>query len=63
MLIGPAIANELNKNLGGKQLTGLDALTSLYVPVREIFLAGAIIALLALAVIPLIQKAEKKGEK
>lgn len=63
MLIGPAIANELNKRLGGQQLTGIDALTSLYVPVREIFLAGAIIALLALAVIPLIQKAEKKGEK
>ena len=63
MLVGPAIGNELNKNLGGEQTTGLDSLTSLYVPVREIFLAGAIIALLALAVIPLIQKAEKKGEK
>ena len=63
MLVGPAIANELNKNLGGKQLTGLDAITTLYVPVREIFLAGAIIALLALAVIPLIQRAEKMAEK
>ena len=60
MLAGPAIANTLNKNLGGGELSGEALLTSLYVPAREIFLAGAIIALLALAVIPLIRMAEKK---
>ena len=60
MLVGPAIANTLNKNLGGGELSGEALLTSLYVPAREIFLAGSIIALLALAVIPLIRKAEKK---
>ncbi len=59
MLIGPAIANTLNKNFGSGTLSGEAMLTSLYVPAREIFLAGAIIALLALAVIPLIRKAEK----
>lgn len=63
MLIGPAIANELNKRLGGQQLTGIEALTSLYVPVREIFLAGAIIALLAILVVPLIRKAEQMVQK
>ena len=64
MLVGPAIADALNKTFGtGEKLSGADALTGDSVPAREIFLAGAIIALLALAVIPLIQKAEKKGEK
>ena len=60
MLVGPAIANTLNKNFGGGELSGEALLTSLYVPAREVFLAGAIIALLALAVIPLIRMAEKK---
>lgn len=63
MLIGPAIANTLNKNLGGGELSGEALLTSLYVPAREIFLAGAIIALLALAVVPFIRMAEKKVNK
>ena len=63
MLIGPAIANTLNKNFGGGTLSGEAMLTSLYVPAREIFLVGSIIAILALAVIPLIQMAERKVNK
>jgi MFS family permease len=64
MLVGPAIADALNKAFGtGEKLTGADVLTADSVPAREIFLAGAIIALLALLVVPLIQKAEKKAEK
>ena len=63
MLVGPAIANTLNKNFGGGTLSGEALLTSLYVPAREIFLAGSIIAILALAVIPLIKMAERKVSK
>lgn len=63
MLVGPAIANTLNKNFGGGTLSGEAMLTSLYVPAREIFLAGSIIAILALAVIPLIKMAERKASK
>ena len=63
MLVGPAIGNALNTAFGEDiQLSGNDVLTASTAPAREIFLAGAIIALLALAVIPLIQKAEKKAE-
>ena len=61
MIIGPAIGNALNRQFGGDvELSGNDVLTSAYAPAREIFLAGAIIALLAIAVVPLIRKAEKK---
>ena len=63
MLIGPAIGNGLNKSFGGDELTGEAMMTTLYAPAREIFLAGAIISLLALAVVPLIQKAEAKVSK
>ncbi len=63
MLVGPAIANILNRTFGGGELSGEAMMTSLYVPAREIFLAGAIISLLALAVIPLIRKAEAKVAK
>lgn len=60
MLVGPAIGNALNERFGsGVEISGNDVLTASSAPAREIFLAGAIIALLALAVIPLIQKAEK----
>ena len=59
MLVGPAIGNALNKNFGGAELSGADLLTSAYAPAREIFLAGAIISLLAVVAVPLIRKAEK----
>ena len=61
MIVGPAIGNVLNRQFGSNvELSGNDVLTSAYAPAREIFLAGAIIALLAIAVVPLIRKAEKK---
>ncbi len=64
MIVGPAIGNALNEAFGtGDEITGNEALTTSLVPAKEIFLAGAIIALLALAVIPLIRKAEKTAEK
>lgn len=59
MIAGPAIGNAINKT-SGEMLEGADAMTSAYLPAGEIFLAGAIFALLALAVIPLIRKVEKK---
>ncbi len=65
MIIGPAIGNALNEAFGSDvEISGSDVLTTSSAPAREIFLAGAIIALIALAVIPLIRKAEKTvGEK
>lgn len=61
MIVGPAIGNFLNEQFGsGVEISGNDVLTASSAPAREIFLAGAIIALLALAVVPLIRKAEKK---
>ena len=47
MVVGPAIGNAINKT-SGQALEGADAMTSAYMPTAEIFLAGAIIALLAL---------------
>lgn len=61
MIVGPAIGNALNEAFGSDvEISGSDVLTTSSAPAREIFLAGAIIALVALAVIPLIRKAEKK---
>ena len=61
MIAGPAIGNAINKT-SGELLEGADAMTSAYLPAGEIFLAGAIVALLALAVVPIIRKAEKNAE-
>ena len=64
MLVGPAIGNALNQRFGsGAQLEGNDVLTAATAPAREIFLAGAIISLLALLAIPLIRMAEEKIKK
>ena len=64
MLAGPAIGNALNAAFGEDiKLSGNDVLTASTAPAREIFLAGAIIALLAIADVPLIRKAEKMVEK
>ena len=59
MIVGPAIGNAINKT-SGQMLEGADAMTSAYLPAGEIFLAGGLIALLALAVVPIIRKAEAK---
>ena len=61
MIVGPAIGNAINRT-SGQMLEGADAMTSAYLPAAEIFLAGAIIALLSLAVVPIIRWAEKKKE-
>ncbi len=61
MIAGPAIGNAINKT-SGELLEGADAMTSAYLPAGEIFLAGAVIALLALAVVPIIRKAEKNAK-
>ena len=64
MIVGPAIGNALNQKFGtGIALEGNDVLTASTAPAREIFLAGAIIALLAVAAIPLIRMAEEKIKK
>lgn len=64
MIVGPAIGNALNEAFGSDvEISGSDVLTTSSAPAREIFLAGAMIALVALAVIPLIRKAEKKVEE
>ena len=64
MLVGPAIGNALNQRFGsGAQLEGNDVLTAATAPAREIFLAGAIISLLALLAIPLIRMAEERTKK
>ena len=64
MIVGPAIGNALNLKFGsGVALEGNDVLTASTAPAREIFLAGAIIALITLASIPLIRMAEQKVKK
>ncbi len=60
MIVGPAIGNAINKT-SGEMLEGADLMTSAYLPAGEIFLAGAVVALLALAVVPIIRKAESRN--
>lgn len=60
MIVGPAIGNTINKvqNITIEN-PGESAITTSFVPAPEIFLAGAIISLVAFAAVPLIRKAEK----
>ena len=61
MLAGPAIGNAINKAQGIMlENPGADAMTTEYIPAPEIFLVGAIVTLLALAVVPLIRRAEAR---
>ena len=61
MLAGPAIGNAINKSRGVMiEADSADRMTTDYLPAPEIFLVGAIIALVVLAVVPLIRKSEKK---
>ena len=64
MLIGPALGNAINK-AQGIRLTdpGADIMTTEFIPAPEIFLVGAIVALVIYAAIPLIVKAEDKTPK
>ena len=61
MLLGPMIGNAINKSANIPLLdAGADAMTTQYIPAPEIFLAGAIVALLALAVVPVLVKFVKQ---
>ena len=57
MIIGPMIGNAINsaRNIPVDS-TSADAMTTAYMPAPEIFLAGSLITLLMLAVIPLLSK-------
>jgi hypothetical protein len=64
MLAGPAIGNAINSSLGNPlENGGADAMTTLHVPVKEIFLAAGVISLLIYAIIPLVDKATKIKQK
>ena len=60
MLAGPAIGNAINRAQGiVLENAGADAMTTEYIPAKEIFLVGAIVTLLIFAVLPIIQKTVK----
>lgn len=66
MLIGPAIGNGINKirNVKLPNLDSADVMTTEYVPAPEIFLIGAVFAIVLFAIIPLLKKSiEKSKEK
>ncbi len=61
MIVGPLVGNAINKTRNILIEEGnADAITTRYMPAPEIFLAGAICALLLFAVIPLLRKTVKK---
>lgn len=61
MIVGPMIGNAINsaRNIPIDS-TSADAMTTAYMPAPEIFLAGSVITLLMLAVIPLLNKKLKR---
>lgn len=61
MLVGPMIGNAINsaRNIPIDS-TSADAMTTAYMPAPEIFLAGSLITLLMLAVVPLLNKMLKR---
>ena len=60
MLIGPMIGNEINRAVGQRlENPGADAMTTEYVPAPEIFLAAALVLLVAFLLIPLLSKVSK----
>ncbi|MBQ8320280.1 MAG: MFS transporter [Clostridia bacterium] len=65
MVLGPMIGNAINRaaNIPLSDPSSADAMTTLYVPAPEIFLFGAIVTLLMIAVIPILQKAAKKEKR
>ncbi len=62
MVFGPMIGNAINKakNIPLPDMGSADAMTTSYIPAPEIFLVGAIFALLAFALIPVLVKMTKK---
>ncbi len=65
MLVGPMIGNTINRIAAVPlpDLGSADVMTTQYIPAPEIFLAGAITAILLFAVIPLLARAAKKTRK
>ena len=61
MIVGPMIGNAINsaRNIPVDS-TSADAMTTAYMPAPEIFLAGSLITLLMLAVIPVLAKKLKR---
>ena len=64
MIFGPMIGNAINKAaaIPLPDLSSADAMTTLYIPAPEIFLAAAIGAAVMFVVIPLLVKAKNKAE-
>ena len=64
MLIGPMLGNAINKamNIPLNSGNAADAMTTEFLPAPEIFLAGAICAVLMFALIPLLSKAAAKAK-
>ena len=61
MIAGPAIGNGINKLSGNLiENPGADAMTTMYIPAKEIFLVGAILALVLFAIVPVLAKNTKK---
>ena len=62
MLLGPMIGNTINKAaaIPLPDLNSADVMTTQYIPAPGIFLAGAIVATLIFALIPLLTKLTKK---
>ena len=65
MLVGPMIGNAINaaRNIPLPDLESADVMTTQYIPAPEIFLAAALMALVMLAIIPLLQKTMKKEKE
>lgn len=65
MLVGPMIGNAINKAaaIPLPDLGSADVMTTQYIPAPEIFLAGAIVAALIFALIPLLSRSAKKEKK
>ena len=61
MIVGPMIGNAINRAaaIPLPDLDSADAMTTLYIPAPEIFLAGAIAALFMFALIPLLSHVER----
>ena len=65
MLLGPAIGNAINsaRNIPLPDIDSADAMTTLYIPAPEIFLAAAIISLLLFALVPVLRRVEKNSSE
>lgn len=64
MIVGPMIGNAINaaRNIPLPDQGSADTMTTKYVPAPEIFLAGAIVALLIFALVPLLKKVRKHSK-